>query len=403
MGTLKINLEKNSKKFYDSYEIRSSISADSSFEEYFLPSGFLSSKKDHIEDSFNSIENQINSDTNKIDPESVGIIEYLEYKPSPEKQKKIRFKSISLCASPDLREKIPKKFSQTQKVSALKLIEKEIPDYNQTQESDCKCKYRSLCENYIRQNSILRDEVHECSKEISKLIKSQQKISKKYSLANEEAVKAKKFIKTIMESLGEMLEEKIEITGDEHCYNYIASQIQLLQSRTARKKALYLKTKNNLDELAQDSKETKRQVTELTQANSQLLQKLEKKKLKLKEMKKIIGKKSEKYTEESESRMESSRVSDSSTPLSDDFLRPKLKNRYSRALSDKETPVSEVDCYREALKDLKDLSDRANVKILETKRKLKNSSIGSRLTKPTSKTLNLSETKPTSFIKYYRY
>ena len=405
-----MKLGKEAIKYNVSSEHLSSNSADSYTDEQFLPAGSLSSHEMNPEENIYSERLTNQEYENKAESPS-NFIEYLEYHPTVDKKNDhLKYQSSSLCASPDLKENTGNKLSQTQVISKSKLFENENLKYQllikqEEQKIIDEGKYKTICENYERQNKILRDEVQECSKEISRLIKYQEKQKRNYGKINEENLKAKLFMKMIMESIGEILEENFEIPSEEHSYNFIASQLQLIQSRIARKQSLYIKTKNNLDQVLEENKEIKSQIADISQINSKLVEKLDKKKQKIKDMKKLIGKASERYTEEeSDYRMSSSRVSKSSTPLSDEATQSKFRPKAVRALSAKEPMTGDIESYREALKDLKILSERAHNKISETRNKLKTipkSSTGKVGHKFTG-IIDSNLLKSPTFIKYYR-
>ena len=412
MRSLKVNLRRIPEPLNGSLDTPSSRSIESSLDESFLPAGSFSSRRNHKtrqSDSRRQAYPDQPGDLDKRAESPNNFIEYLEYSPSPDQNlTDIRPSSVSLCDSPDPRE-IEIKLSQTQEIFVSHLFDLDPTQYEVINKPNKKYigdggKYKDLCESYEKQNQILRIEVQECSREINRLMKHQEKMKKRYTAINQEAIKARRFIKVIMDSIGNILEEKVEVPRDEHSYNFIASQLQLFQSRIARKQSLFLKTKSSLEQTLQENKQIKRQLAEASDANSQLLEKIQGKKQKIKDLKKIIAKPVEKYTEENDSRINTSGISKSSTPLSEETVVPRRRTKKTRTLSAKDSPIGDSDCYREALKDLKDLSERAHIKITETKKKLKTipkSFISKSGMKPPGLT-EMSHLKPHSFTKYYR-
>lgn len=378
---------------YDSFE-------EKHFDDYFCPAGSLSSQREYRKADKILRDSEPSKYLKKENISASHFIEYLEYRPCAGKDfAEIRPSSASLCPSPDPKE-MDSILSQTQEVFIPNLFDTNFSLMKQLKTSGEET-YKSLCENYEKQNKVLREEVQECSREITRLMQHQEKAKIRHNLINQEALKAKRFVKIIMNSIGELLDEKFEIPKDEHSYNLIASQLQLFQSRITRKQSLFMKTKSNLDQFIKENKQLKREISDLSEANSQLTEKVQVKKQKIKDLQKLLAKPVERYSEENDSRAASSVISKSSTPLSEDTIQPKRKMRNPRVLSAKGSPIGEIDCYREALKDLKVLSERAHSKISETKKKL-NTIPKSFIGKSGGKPLEKNFTKSPPLVKYYR-
>lgn len=393
-----LNLSENQdSSVIDSNEIYLGRVNEMSAEYYFIPAGSISSKSNRNEETVEKDENIISSPINSTGKRIPShFIEYTEYESIHEKfSDSARFQTHSLCSSPDIVEESDKKLSKTQQVPMLRLRSAELYEFDKNEfhariDSDKdKRMLRAYCENYEKQNRMLRKEVRECNKEIERLSKFNEKLQGKIGKYKEKYCVKDKILGKLTEAVKEFVCCDIEVPVDEHSCNFIVGQIQLQKSRMARKQSLYSKMKSTCMLLVTENKELKRSAEDLSAKNSSLINNIQKKRETASESQKGSHRHSE-----------SGNVSKSGTPVNDDTNLLNTKSKKSRTLSAKDQLFEDIDCYREALRDLKYLSERANIKIDETRKVL--GSIPKPNTRPSLKPAAYTEIayRPSGYFNY---
>lgn len=328
-------------------------------EYYFIPAGSISSKSNRNEETLERDENTLSSPINSYGKRiSSHFIEYTEYESIREKSDSDRFQTHSLCSSPDVCGEFNEKLSKTLQVPMLRLRSAEFDEFGAGLDKD-KRRLVDYCEGYEKQNRMLRREVRECNKEIERLLKFSEKLQGKVRKYKERCCVKDKVLGKVIEAVKEFVCSEIEVPVDEHSCNFIVGQIQLQKSRMARKQSLYSKMKSTCMLLVTENKELKRSAEVLSAKNLSLISALQKKTEKPPDSQKVSHRHSE-----------SGNVSKPGTPVNEDTLTLNTRTKKSRTLSAKDQLFEDIDCYREALRDLKYLSERANIKIDETRKVL---------------------------------
>lgn len=357
---------------------------DPSSEFYFFPAGSISSNSNRLEEIFGKPENLSVGSANSVELKLPShVIEYTEYESSQEiHSDSARFQYRSLCSSPVINEDFCSKLSKTMQIPLLKLRSKDFYEVNVNKSSvredseNEKRKLKVSCENYEKQNRVLRKEVQESNKEIMRLVEFTKKLQKKVEKYKEKSHKNEKILAALAAAIKEYIDNEFELPVNEHSCKFIVGKIQVQKSSIARKQSVYSKMKSTCMLLVAENKELKKSNEELSIKNTNLIKNLEKKKEKFKilsESQKIPRKLSGTISSGSAT------VSKSGTPVQEEvFSSVRTK---SRALSAKVNLLGDIDSYREALRDLKYLSERANIKIVETRKVL------GTIPKPGSKTI----------------
>ena len=353
---------------------------------YFFPAGSVSSNSNRVGEVFGKCENlSIGTENSEVFKVYSNLIEYNEYVSSQERfSDSARFQHRSLCSSPVINEDSNPKLSKTMQIPLLKLRSKRFYDFSAnkssaSENSDEKKQLKTNCENYEKQNRVLRKEVHECNKEIIRLVDFTKKLQKKVEKYKENLQNKENILSVLSAAIKEYIDKELEIPVNEHSCNFILGKIQLQKSSMARKQSLYNKMKSTCTLLVAENKELKKSNEELSTKNTVLTKSLEHKKQKLKffsEPQKIQSKLSGTLS----SNPGSAAVSKSGTPVQEEEVFSNVRTK-SRTLSAKVNLLGDIDSYREALRDLKYLSERANIKIVETRKVL------GTLPKPSSKTI----------------